>query len=355
MGSRVGQSLLEALAPLRAGLCLIGTNSIPEAANLFACDRARLLPETRQAEDFEAALAALIEAEAPDLVLACRDADLPALSRLSLRFPGRIPVPPPDLMPVFADKYESWRFALRHELPFATSAFTPDEARALLAGTGLPLVAKPRWGGHASKHVYLVQSRDQLAAVLRTERFLIQELLAPASLELDADFGRLGLPWVHAVADDKRIAELVIGRDGEVVSLSASGTRGSELGSTPWELLPGSETAEIERVALAYARQLGAAGLRGPLNLQGKLLADGRFVVYELNARFTGSASARSALGYNQVGHLLAHYLAGAGPEVPQRPGPALKAAKIPQRYIALNEEDIASLRATGQWQAASA
>ncbi|MEZ0367792.1 MAG: hypothetical protein ACAI44_01760 [Candidatus Sericytochromatia bacterium] len=351
VGSRVGQALLECLEPLRQKLHISGTNSTPDAVNLFACDKAWLLPETAREQDFCTQLAGILRAERPDLVIPARDQDLEPLARLRAEAAPEgtlFLVPPADLTAVFNDKYRTWQFAREHALPFARTAFTPEEVDALLLTAGLPLVAKPRWGGHASQGVYLVQTRAQLAVLQAEQRFVFQELLNPASLAFADDFSR-GLPWVFAISDAKYIAELLIGRDGEMVSLSCCSMTGSELGGKNWYVLG---DAAVETVARAYGRVLAAKGLRGPLNLQGKLLADGRFVAYELNARFTGSVSARAALGYNQPLQAIRHFLEGQDAFEVHRPGPWLCAAKTPQCYTAISAAAVEELHRTGSWQA---
>lgn len=59
-----------------------------------------------------------------------------------------------------------------------------------------------------------------------------------------------------------------------------------------------AEYPEICAVAREIAQRLGSTG---PLNIQGRLAADGRFVPFEINARFSASTFLRALAGFNEV------------------------------------------------------
>jgi carbamoyl-phosphate synthase large subunit len=58
------------------------------------------------------------------------------------------------------------------------------------------------------------------------------------------------------------------------------------------------EFPEICSVATDIAQRLGSTG---PLNIQGRVNADGRFVPFEINARFSASTFLRTLAGFNEV------------------------------------------------------
>jgi carbamoyl-phosphate synthase large subunit len=58
------------------------------------------------------------------------------------------------------------------------------------------------------------------------------------------------------------------------------------------------EFPEVCAVASEIAQRLGSTG---PLNIQGRLAADGRFVPFEINARFSASTFLRTLAGFNEV------------------------------------------------------
>jgi carbamoyl-phosphate synthase large subunit len=59
---------------------------------------------------------------------------------------------------------------------------------------------------------------------------------------------------------------------------------------------------EICSTASAIAE---AVGSRGPLNIQGRIDADGCFVPFELNPRFSASTYLRTLAGFNEVDHFI--------------------------------------------------
>jgi carbamoyl-phosphate synthase large subunit len=58
------------------------------------------------------------------------------------------------------------------------------------------------------------------------------------------------------------------------------------------------EFPEICAVASQIAERLGSTG---PLNIQGRVTADGKFVPFEINARFSASTFLRTLAGFNEV------------------------------------------------------
>ena len=207
----------------------------------------------------------------------------------------------------FNDKLETARFAARHVLPFAHTAYEPTNIAALAEAHGFPLVVKQRNIGHASKAVRIVTSPDHLMAALASGDMLVQECLNPGTISgLDTFAPEAGIPLHHAVSDLRHAAEWLLDENGEILSLQCvvSYTEG------PLSLhMRLTDNAALKEVATAYALALAKAGHRGVANIQGKLLTDGRFIPFELNGRFTGSAAARAFLGCNQVAQAVCHFL----------------------------------------------
>lgn len=311
VGSISATGIIFSLESIRAKIRIVGINTLAEAPGNFLCDQAYLVPRTTEQEAYRVALDDIIEREQPALVIAGRDEELSVLG--CIREEGthsstQFLVPPAALTPVFNDKYESARFARRHGLPFADTAYEDDEAKALISRHGWPLIAKPRWGGHGSKDVLIISNERELEAVLADQQFLIQELLLTERLSQSIDTwrDRTGMPWLWSVQDTSHQVDLVLGQDGSIVSSSM--IAGSTDGAL-YEDVAFIDNNRMREVAEGYAKILGNLGHQGPLNLQGKLLPDGRYVPFELNARFTGSTIGRAHLGNNQVLAAFQHWL----------------------------------------------
>ncbi|SMH62281.1 ATP-grasp domain-containing protein [Azospirillum agricola] len=347
-GSLVADAILRCLDRLRPGLTIVGVNSVA-APTAFGCDRLYRVPNTANRDEYEAALRAVLERETPDLALAGRDEDIPALAAAAAFFPHTaIPLPPPGLAPVFADKARSHGFAVRHGLPFAPTALGGDAARAMARAHGFPLIAKPR-SGAGSQGVLLLRAMAELERVADDARLIVQPFLDPqgiggaweAALQPDA------MPWSHGLTDLETTVELVVGPDGRVVaSCCDQGVTAPPLRRAVRLI----EDGAVAEVGLAWAAALAAAGHRGPLNIQGKRLADGRFVPYEIGARFGGTTVARALLGRNLVRALVSSWLGWPSePDEAPRPvsitGLGLSRLSLPQPWRRRFEE-------AGEWEA---
>jgi hypothetical protein len=111
------------------------------------------------------------------------------------------------------------------------------------------------------------------------------------------------------------------------------------------------EDPEIERVHRAYALALAARGHFGPLNLQGKKIATGEFVPYEINGRFTGSVMASTLQGYNQVVYTLDYFLAGRRPP-PRHLSDGQPITVQTPIYYAIDPTAASTLQILGRWDA---
>ena len=111
-----------------------------------------------------------------------------------------------------------------------------------------------------------------------------------------------------------------------------------------------SDDAALKEVAIGYARALAKEGHRGVANIQGKILTDGRFIPFELNGRFTGSAAARAFLGCNQVAQAVCHYLwQESYASTPEHPDTTVLRSTI---YRGVDQAAIDTLESTGSWSA---
>ncbi len=351
VGSRVGQAILETLAPQRKDYIVVGTTSTTVALNLYACDRCYLVPLTSDNDTYLASMQAILADEAPDFVIPARDEELLPLGQLSEKkafSETHFLMAPSQLAPIFNDKYQSFLFAQKQGLSFVQTAFHPHEVETLLHEQGLPLLVKPRWNGHASKDVFVLHTKEQVEAYLKTKRFVFQPLIYPLSIQGQINgFEETGVPWIHNLKDTNYVAELVINPTGEIISQSYNKVTYTQQGQKQWRVI---REPLIEKVSLAYAKALAALGFQGPLNLQGKL-EQNRFIPFELNARFTGSANGRAFLGYNQIQHCINYYLGRAPIWPPHEIDPLTIMLEAPQTYQVLSARDMQDLQANGLWK----
>ncbi len=349
VGTLSAQNVLDAIGSRRERCVLLGTNSIADAAGNFRCDVAYLVPPAAAGAPHLERISDVIRKEQPDLVIPCRDDDILALAVL-----GERSQPPSVLLTgsvaaarVMNDKVETWRFAVRHGLPFAPTAATAREALEFVATHRLPLIGKPRCG-NASHGVVLLRSTDEIERAFAARPDLIaQPLLDPPS-EIDALVApyREGLPFFFSFPEARLyLIQGVIGPDGSSSRLFG-GLATQVMGQSI--RMARCEDPDLLEVGRAYSRALAAEGWRGPVNVQMKRTPNGDFVAYELNGRFTGGTAARTLLGYDEVAEVIARFLPAADfPSIPAA------GAEVVQNYLAsyaVSPGGVAALERAGRW-----
>jgi carbamoyl-phosphate synthase large subunit len=307
-GSLVGKVVLDCLDGRRhddhrGSLRLVACNSLEGEPQLARFDEVHQMPVT-DSPQWAAAMAALVERLAPDVVIAGRDEDVAALAALA----GEVPAleraflgGSAAMATTFLDKAETAEFARRHGLAFADTVATdaPDAAAAaagLLARHGFPLVAKPV-RGCGSRGVKILTVPGHLQATLAIPGLVVQPFLdSPGPIDLCLDSG---IPLFFDVPEDRLHAvQYAIDRDGRVLGRVAHRAR---MVRGRCEALWRMDDPELLAMADAVAAAAVAEGWRGPLNVQAKRAAGGGWQTIELNGRFSGGTSARLLLGFDEV------------------------------------------------------
>ncbi len=311
-GSLVGKVVLDCLdgrrhADHRGSPRVVACNSLQGEPQLARFDEVHQVPPT-DSPQWAAAMAALVERLAPDVVIAGRDEDVAALAALA----GEVPAleraflgGSAAMATTFLDKAETAEFARRHGLAFPDTVATdaPDAAAAaaaLLARHGFPLVAKPVCGC-GSRGVRILTGPGHLEATLAIPGLVIQpflDSLGPIDLCLDS-----GIPLFFDVPEDRLYAvQYALDRDGRLLGRLAHRTR---MVRGRCEALWRVDEPDLLVMADAVAAAAVAEGWRGPLNVQAKRAAGGGWQTIELNGRFSGGTSARLLLGFDEVAILV--------------------------------------------------
>ncbi len=355
-GSLVGQNVIDALAGRRQSVRLVATNLLPDVASLFDCDAVYLTPPTYpDCTAFEARLLDIVETENPDLIVPCRDDDVAFLAGLRERrtdLAHRILCGNAATARATIDKWSSALFCREYGLPFAPSLATPiDEETLMRFATehGLPLLIKPRQG-FAAKGVYLVFEAAHLRRAAGQEGLVVQRYLAGRG-DLDAyleEMRTTGVPIFRSFDDIKHSIQIVIGPDGELLGNFCSRNFRRYGNTIRFERHDGADARSLgERCAKAF----GAAGWRGPMNIQCQLTSDDELVIYEFNGRFSGATAARRIMGFDEVG-LTVKAFTGAAIQPSTFGDGAQSIRHLLDRPVA-RQADMDTLAGTGRWQGA--
>jgi nucleoside-diphosphate-sugar epimerase len=318
IGSGVGQSIVNSCRLSQLPLRTIGLGTNPLAFGAFDCDERHPLPSI-YAPDYVEALLERVQRSQIDVIVPGLDDELPALAAARERFEAvgcGVIVSGPELVRICRDKERMSRVMAEFTPCFVRTWSKETVGAALASGEArLPLIAKPR-AGSASRGVVLILRPEDLART--DEHQVIQEIAVPHRGDpcRDEFLGKLERGVLAQVSEIS--VQLVTDRDGELLGRFASYNRLSN--GVPIEVLPfDSEILwrEMDRL-LAVWRRLG---LRGPLNVQGRLTDDG-LKFFEMNARFTGITGLRALMGFPEVEACLGSWLglAPAGRRLERHP-----------------------------------
>jgi carbamoyl-phosphate synthase large subunit len=282
-GALLGQGILKALRASDHVARVIACDAAPAAVGLYLADAARLLPRC-DAPGYADAVIEVARRERVALILCGTDLELPALAanraRIEAETGAHVVVSDAEAIAIAEDKWLTVQFLRAHGFDAPRSALAAD-AHRLADEVGYPLVVKPRIGA-GSVGLTVARDRVQLERALEVHGMVVQEYLRPDEEEYTV--GTI----VHA------------GACAAAVALK----RTLRHGNTHTAISNGYDAVE------AYAARVAAAlpGARGPINVQLRRTGRGP-VVFEFNARFSGTTPLRHELGWNEVEAVLLHAL----------------------------------------------
>jgi carbamoyl-phosphate synthase large subunit len=346
-GSRSVEAIIDCLKPVREQVYLIGTNTIPEFVSLAYLDAAYLVPPTASSAEYKAKMFEIVRFEKPDLIINGRDEEVPILAKISAETQVCFIGPNPEIANLFSNKYHTYLFCQKHQLPFVETAVEPHEIDRLIERVGFPLIVKPRQFGHASKDVFVLHHHHQVAHYAQQNNFIFQPFVAPAKVkqQFEAIANGQGIPWVLNPSNAYYNIDLLIGPKGEELSRCITASRRSGSVITGMQL---SHDAYMHQLADRHVAVLSANAHRGPLNIQGYLNEQGEFQVFEWNARFVGSTYGFAMLGVNMVLEAVRHFSGRLKLEGPSLTGDGLLFR--PMRYESVPMPVYTTLKATGTW-----
>ncbi len=310
VGSLLGQNILDSIETRRDLIEVIGTNSVAENPRNFRCDTIYFVCNTEY-PDFMEKFLEIVDNEQPDLILPGRDEDCVFLADLKESNPEKfgklVPFGNSFNPKIMLDKYESYLFCKQNNLPFAETFLYRDEndkkeLNKFIKEYGFPLLVKPR-EGFASVGVYFILDNYQVNETLKNGETLFQEYLGnPDKIFKYKDVFKQGIPLFFQVPEKEQFAaQTIIAPDGKV----------GEVFFTVNTMLHGRaeygkhiQNKDVEELVKRFSKVFYENGWYGPVNFQLKQDAKGRWKVFELNPRMTGTTSGRVLLGYDEFGIL---------------------------------------------------
>ncbi len=336
IGSLVGQNIHDVLEfpdfRRREDVFLIGTNSISGSPNNFRCDKCYIVPNTNTPE-FRIKIIEIIKSESPDLILSGRDEDTETVAKILEEFPelgAKMPYGKARTLKFALDKWESWKFCQKYNLPFAeTFVFGKSgdfsELEKFIQRVGYPLIAKPIQG-FASKGVFFVRSLADAKVICQYEDYMFQEYLGEAD-SLNGYFNQLdGLTplFAHAPNIYHHSCHTVIAPDGTCDPIFISRNEhdsGTTIGFKKVDDL------ELEELTLKYIAAFHEEGGFGPLTVQYRKDRNGTWKAQEMNMRTNGNTFPRFMMGQDDLGLIMRAIF-------PEKAFPVYVAPKDAQKFI---------------------
>jgi len=322
-GALLGQGVLRCLRMSRRQLRILTADPDYLAPGHWLGDGAFIIPMAESA-DYISRVEEIIAREKVSILFIGTDVELKKLSveqsRLREKYAVRVVVSPLSVIEIADDKWLTAQFLKNEGFPYPLSAQASDEesVKHLLAKTRFPLFAKPRVGAR-SKGVEIVRNQEELAEVCAFHKnYVLQELLPEAQGEYT----------VGCLVTENRCRSVVVLR------------RDLRDGNTcrAYSDLSGRFESQMARVAERL-------GVEGPCNFQFRL-RDGEPVIFEINARFSGTTPLRAIFGFNEVDALLDHYL-----DNKMIPSAQLKEGAVFKIWsdIFIDQKQLDKLKTTGQ------
>lgn len=305
VGSGIGQSVVTSCKLSSLPLHIVGFDSNPFAFGAFDCDEQVVTPQIKDPLYVETLLA-LAEKYRLDILIPGLDYELILLSSHARRFRDigtEVLIASEDFIRRCRDKYEFLN-DLNQSFPAFVKSYRQGEAIAAIHSGELqfPLIAKPGSGSGSEGVLILREERDLSQTA---EDFVVQKILFPTKTDPGYEEYIAGIKEQRLVQVSELSVQYLVGKTGRILGRCASVNRLKS--GVPVEIVP-YEDLEINAALDPCVSLLVRLGLRGPINIQGRMTADGP-AVFELNPRFTGITGLRAALGYNEVEAAIADYL----------------------------------------------
>lgn len=323
-GALLGQGILRALRLAGRALRIVSADPDARAPGHWLGDLAVTVPPANDPA-YLSRIEQVIERERVDVLLVGTDVELRALaaarSRLEREHGVHVLVSPPETISIADDKLLTATFLAAHGFPAPRSAPASDgdAVRRLADEAGLPLFVKPRQGAR-SVGTRVIETPSALVRACVEEPSLVVQELLPGG---DGEYTAGALVFGGACR-----AVVVLRRD-------------LKDGNT----FRAYRDASCARFDPFVARIAEATGTYGPCNLQFRLRG-GEPVVFEINARFSGTTPVRALFGFNEVGAVLDYLIDGTPVPAPRlRDGVVLRATGD----LFVEARQIEQLRAEGR------
>jgi carbamoyl-phosphate synthase large subunit len=288
-GALLGQGILRLLQIAAFEKKIYTADPDPRSSGHWLGDYALTIPKVGEA-DYIDAIKKIIVNYKIDAILVGTDVELPILAKFKddflKKYHCKVIVSSEEVIDISNDKFLTAAFLEKNNFPFPFSVMANDKKKLteIEQKLGFPLFAKP-FDGARSKGIKKIHNHNELMEIYHPNCNLVVQQYLPES-EGEYTSGCV----------------VVDGKCKVVVSLK----RDLRDGNT-YRAYRDKNTSKYDSFIIPIAEKLNADG---PINFQFRIF-DGKPVIFEINARFSGTTPLRHFFGFNEVEALLQYYLFG--------------------------------------------
>jgi len=283
VGGNVSQGILRALAISKLKYKLVGACVSDESLGLYLCDIAYISPYASD-EHFLDWLVKTCNYEEIDIILTGVEEVILRLATEKERIHNETNAifisSDLNTLEIGMDKLKTCEWLMQNKCAFPAFASCDNvsDINKLVSTCGYPLISKPR-KGKGSNGILIINNEDELELIHKLKHYVVQQYIGNENSEYT----------VACYCDNKgNLVELIIMK------------RVLKNGTTVKAEVEQNEIIRKEAVKICQALKP-----RGPLNIQMRLDKKGAPVCFELNIRFSGTASMRARFGFNDVEALI--------------------------------------------------
>lgn len=313
-GGGVGEQVLKCLKMSKIDSRIIGCDMSRTSKGLKAADIAYIVPRS-SADDYLECILKICRLHEVSIIFPGSEPELKVLSNNRSVFEERgicLPLNSADVISTCMDKNLTMQFLKNNGVP-TQKYWEVSEKEELEKIDVFPVVLKPSVGGGGSVNTFIAQNRYELEMFGKYllelyPVFLAQEYVGDVEHEYTVGvMSGNDERYINSIAVKKSILSGLsnkiripnrTGRSelGEVLAIS-SGISQGEIG----------RFREVTEPCKKIAKALHATA---PINIQGRI-HNGRFYVFEINPRISGTSSLRAMVGYNEPEMLIRERLLG--------------------------------------------
>lgn len=305
VGGGVGQSVISSCRLSRLPIHTIGLDTNPFAYGAYDCDQFEYIPSVHS-ENYISCLIDVCKSYSIDLIIPGLDDEILMFAQNKKRFESegiKTIVSGQELIKLCRDKEQMSVVLNRVSNVFVSSYSKETITGDIESGkASFPLIAKPR-GGSASKGINIIHSHKDLAGI--GKHHIIQELAIPAPEDPNYQYYHRQIKKNKNPQVSEISIQIVTDKHGNLLGKMASYNKLKD--GIPIEVVP-VDDKRIWEVVDGLIPHFLELGLKGPLNIQGRLTEKG-LKIFEMNPRFTGITGLRALMGFNEVESCLASWL----------------------------------------------